>query len=78
MYIKVGKFELSTDEKFSTLKEAKDMFMKHFPTATESDVEKAVKPLVNKKNDNVTPAKPKSKESTKSSAKVDSAGTKES
>lgn len=73
MVIKVGQFVLSTEEKYSTLKEAKEMFMKHFPTATESDVEKAVKPLV-KKNDNVTSAKQKPAESAKSNAKTDNSG----
>lgn len=76
--VKVGNYVFSTTETYNTLKEAKEAFMKHFPTATESDVEKAVKPLVNKKNDNVTPTKSKSTESTKGSAKVDSAGTEKS
>lgn len=77
MKIKVGQFVLSTEEKYSTLKEAKEMFMKHFPTAVEADVEKAVKPLV-KKNDNVTSAKQKSAKSTERSSETDTPAVKES
>ena len=55
MEIRVGKYQLITDEKFRSGKEVVDFFLSYFPNAVRADVEKVAKNYVDKSTNTSKP-----------------------
>lgn len=77
MYIKVGQYELNTNEEFKTEKEAVARFLESFPDANPEKVKAKVKPYFKKDVRVSEPIAKEPKDSGKQNSKVDSASVSE-